>query len=154
MIVNALGSDLDFTGVSWYSTQSNRQRFVIPNSVIPGTGGKYIPNANITTQSGNEGFWASTWNAAGGNYVNSSDFWKLREVTLSYELPRKVIGSIKWIKGVNISVTGRNLFMWRAKENVWTDPEFSNTTGNGVGVTDINQTPPTRIYGGNVTINF
>ena len=154
VIENAIGGDLDFTGVSWYSAQRNRQRFVIPNSVILGAGGKYVPNTNITTNSGNEGFWASTWNQAQSPYLNSSDFWKIREVTLSYELPRKILGNLKWIKGVNIAVTGRNLLMFRAKENVWTDPEFANTIGNGVGTTDINQTPPTRIFGGNLTINF
>ena len=155
VIYNAIGNDLDFTGVSAYSTQSNRQRFVLPNSVYKDpTSGKLIPNTSITTNSGNEGFWASTWNAGESNYINSSDFWKLREVSLNYELPRSILGNLKFVKGVNIGVTGRNLVMWRAKENVWTDPEFANTTGNATGTTNINQTPPTRIFGGNITINF
>jgi len=38
--------------------------------------------------------------------------------------------------------------------NVWTDPEFSNTNGNGIGTTDINQTPPTKFYGGSITVTF
>ena len=154
VIYNAIGADLDFTGVSAYSTQSNRQRFVLPNSSYPIGGGKYAANTSISTQNGNEDFWASTWNGGPSNYINSSDFWKIREVSLSYEVPRSVLSGIKFIKGLNIGVTGRNLFMWRAKENVWTDPEFSNTTGNGVGTTNINQTPPTRILGGNLTISF
>ena len=42
--------------------------------------------------------------------------------------------------------------MFRAKDNVWTDPEFSAAgVGNAIGSNDINQTPPTRIYG--ITLN-
>jgi hypothetical protein len=44
--------------------------------------------------------------------------------------------------------------MFRPKENFWTDPEFSETNGNGIGRTTENQTPPTRIVGFNVTLTF
>jgi len=43
---------------------------------------------------------------------------------------------------------------WLPKTNQWTDPEFSNTTGNAQGVNDLNNTPPTRIFGANVTLQF
>jgi TonB-linked outer membrane protein, SusC/RagA family len=154
VIYNDLGQDLDFTGISWYSTQSGRQRFVIPNTVYQDASGKFVQNTNVTTQSGNENFWASTWNAAESPYLNSADFWKLRELALNYELPRSVIGNVKWIKGINFGIVGRNLFMWKAKENVWTDPEFATSNSNAVGFTNINQTPPTRIFGANLTVNF
>jgi outer membrane receptor protein involved in Fe transport len=154
VIYNDLGQDLDFTGISWYSTQSGRQRFVIPNTVYKDASGKYVQNTNVTTQSGNENFWASTWNQAESPYLNSADFWKLRELAINYELPRSVIGNVKWIKGINFGIVGRNLFMWKAKENVWTDPEFATSNSNAVGFTNINQTPPTRIFGANLTVNF
>jgi len=157
VIYNDLGQDLDFTGISWYSTQSGRQRFVIPNTVyLDPSSGKYVQNTNVTTQSGNENFWASTWNQAETPYLNSADFWKLRELAINYEIPRSVLGNIKWIKGINFGVVGRNLFMWKAKENVWTDPEFapSSINPNAIGFTNINQTPPTRIFGANLTVNF
>ena len=154
VIDNNIGNNLDFTGVSWYSTQSNRLPFVIPNSVYKDASGKIVPNTNIVTKDGNALFWASTWNAIESNYVNSADFWKLREISITYELPKAVIGSLKWIKAVNIGVVGRNLFTWKAKENVWTDPEFSFDNGNGTGLTNINQTPPSRIFGANLTVTF
>jgi len=44
--------------------------------------------------------------------------------------------------------------MWKAKDNPWSDPEYSNTSGNGIGTTDVNQTPPTRFYGATVQITF
>ncbi len=154
VIFNSLGSNLDFTGVSWYSAQSGRQAFVLPNSVYDDGTGKLVPNTNITTRDGNNGFWASTWNAVGSNYINSADFWKLREVSLSYDFPKKLMGDIGFLQSLSIGIVGRNLIAKRANENVWSDPEFSNTNGNGIGTTDINQTPPTRFYGININVGF
>ena len=149
VIDNAIGSSLDFTGVSAYSAQSGRQPFVIPNTVYF-DGAKYVPNTNINTQNGNLGFWANTWNTAESNYVTSADFWKLREVSLGYSVPKKVLTG--YIKAISMQVTGRNLFTKKAKENMWTDPEFANTTGNSSGVTDINQLPPTKFV--QFSLNF
>ena len=154
VIYNSLGSSLDFTGVSAYSAQSGRQPFVIPNSVYSDGSGKYIPNTNIMTKDGNLGFWASLWNTAGSNYVNSADFWKLRELSLTYQFNKKMLEHLKVVNGLSLGIVGRNLVMWKAKGNMWSDPEFANTTGNGVGTTDINQLPPTRFYGFNVTVTF
>ncbi len=153
VINNDLGGDLDFTGVSWYSAQTGRQVFVIPNSSYL-VGDKYVANTNITVDDGNNGFWASAWNSAVSPYVNSADFWKLREVSLSYTLPQNVITRTRFIKEATIGLVGRNLAAWRAKQNVWSDPEYSNTSGNGLGTTDINQTPPSRFYGATVTLTF
>lgn len=156
VIYNALGSDLDFTGVSAYSTSSGRQPFVIPNSsyVDPANPKGYIANTKYNTQDGNIQFWASLWNTAGGNYVNSADFWKLRELSLGYTFPQSTFSHLRAVKGLSLSLQGRNLLAFRAKDNVWSDPEFSNTIGNAFGVTDINQLPPTRFYGFNITVTF
>jgi hypothetical protein len=46
--------------------------------------------------------------------------------------------------------------MLRPKTNVWTDPEFNNSsaTSNAVGYTDTYQTPPTRLFGFSVKLTF
>jgi len=156
VILNGIGPELDFTGVSAYSASSGRQPFVIPNSVIL-QGGKYVANTNVTAGgyvNGANGFWAGTWNQVGSNYINSADSWKLREISLSYNIPKSVIGSLKMIKEARFGITGRNLITKRAKDNVWSDPEFSNTNGNASGNTDINQLPPTRFVGFNLSLTF
>ncbi len=153
VIFNGIGQALDFTGVSGYSASSGRQPFIIPNSVYY-DGSKYVSNTNITTATGNNGFWANVWNSAGSNYVNSADFWKLREVSLSYNLPKTVLSHIKLISAATIGITGRNLVTLKATDNVWSDPEFSNTNGNATGNTDINQLPPTKFVGANLSITF
>ena len=58
VIYNSIGSALDFTGVSAYSAQVDRQRFVLPNSVYDDGTGKYVPNTTITVRNGNNDFWA------------------------------------------------------------------------------------------------
>ena len=151
VIDNGIGSSLDFTGVSAYSAQSGRQPFVIPNSVY-WDGAKYVPNTNINTQDGNLSFWAGTWNTSESNYVNSADFWKLREFSLGYTVPKKLLNS--YIKAVSFQVTGRNLFTKKSKDNVWSDPEFANNTGNGTGRTDINQLPPTKFIAVSLNLTF
>jgi TonB-linked SusC/RagA family outer membrane protein len=154
-VYNGIGPDLDFTGISERSATNGRQRFVFPNSVyFDGT--KYVPNTNITTISGGYGFWEQTaYNRnINSNYLTSAASWKLRELALNYELPSKVFGNGKVIKKATVGLVGRNLFMWLPKTNQWTDPEFNNTTGNATGVNNIGNTPPTRIFGGTVTLTF
>lgn len=157
IIDNTIGNNLDFTGISWYSAQTGRMPFVIPNSVIDNGGGKYSPNTNVATIDANWRFWANTWNQAGSNYVNSADFWKLREVSLTYDFSKKFLSRLKFIQAASFTLSGRNLLMFRAKDNVWTDPEFSandNVNGNAVGLTNIFQTPPTRIFGATLNVTF
>ncbi|HKB45306.1 MAG TPA: SusC/RagA family TonB-linked outer membrane protein [Chitinophagaceae bacterium] len=157
VVFNSIGSSLDFTGISWYTAQTGRQPFVIPNSVIDDGTGKYIPNTSVATVDANWRFWANTWNQAGSNYVNSADFWKIREISLNYDLPRKWIDKLKVIQQASLTLSGRNLFMFRPKDNVWTDPEFSDTNNlnsNAIGSNSIFETPPTRIFGATLNITF
>jgi hypothetical protein len=155
VINNLIGEDLDFTGISWYSAQTGRQPFVIPNTVIDNGDGTYSENTGAVVTDANWAFWANNWNRTHSHYVNSADFWKLRELALTYALPASSVKRLKYVQGASFTLSGRNLIMWRPADNVWTDPEFSEAeTGNGVGATTIRQTPPTRIYGATLNINF
>ncbi|MBY0535063.1 MAG: SusC/RagA family TonB-linked outer membrane protein [Chitinophagaceae bacterium] len=153
-IYNNVGADLGFTGVDRMSAINNRQRFVFPNSVY-WDGSKYVENTSIVVTNAHYDFLqAGRFRNTQTNYYTSAAFWKLREVVLSYDIPQRWLGSVKVIKKASVSLIGRNLLTLRPKTNWWTDPEFSNTTGNAVGTTTIGQTPPTRIYGFNVNVTF
>ena len=156
-ILNEEGNVMDFSGISTSDAQ-NRQAFVFPNSVIETSPGKFSPNTNVPITSGFGGlpasifWWANYYNQQGMPYVTSAAFIKLREVSLSYDFPAKMLGSQKVFKGLTFAVIGRNLFMWRPKSNIWSDPEFStNGVGNAVGYTTEYQTPPTRIISVSLT---
>jgi TonB-linked SusC/RagA family outer membrane protein len=154
VIYNQLGQDIEFGGLGYKSATAGRQRFVYPNSVIKQADGSYTPNTNVTVNDGNVNFWANIYNTVGGNYVTSANFWKLREIALAYDVPTAILEKTKAIKKARVSLTGRNLFMWRPKSNQWTDPEFSGDNSNSVGTTSAFQNPPTRIYGINVNLTF
>ena len=90
------------------------------------------------------------------NYVTSGNFLKLREAVISYDVPASALQKIKVIKGLTVSVQGRNLLMFMAKDNYYTDPEYSSggSDNNGIGLNSISQTPPSRYYGGTITFKF
>jgi len=148
-----VGSQLNFTGTSKFTTQNGRQNFIYPNSVYLDNG-KYVDNNKYYTVDGNANFWTnSAFAQAGTSYIENAAFWKLRNVSLTYDF-KDVIQNIHWLHGLTFSVIGKNLIMLRPSQNVWTDPEFSYTTANDQGITNYDQLPPTRQYGASLNIKF
>ncbi len=80
-------------------------------------------------------------------------FVKLREASLSYHLPEKVLGSAgKYIKGVDFSLIGRNL--WILHKNLpYADPEDNLSAGNIQGYQS-GAYPAIRNMGLNIKIGF
>ncbi|MEP6682955.1 MAG: SusC/RagA family TonB-linked outer membrane protein [Parafilimonas sp.] len=155
------GADVDWAGTGVRTTIYNRGRFVFPNSVYedPSHPGTYVKNTNITLVdgNGNAGYWTSDDNRAiTSNYVSSGAFWKLRELSLSYQLPQSLFRKANFIKSVDISLQGRNLFIWLPKTNYYTDPEYSevSSSSNGVGITGLSSAPPSRYYGATISVTF
>ncbi|MEK7199515.1 MAG: hypothetical protein AAB212_06310, partial [Bacteroidota bacterium] len=72
----------------------------------------------------------------------------------SYSLPAALIKKTKVFSAASIAVYGRNLFTIVDKSNYYTDPEYSYTPGNGIGINNTLQTPPVRSYGFNVNFVF
>ncbi|TMI74236.1 MAG: SusC/RagA family TonB-linked outer membrane protein [Bacteroidetes bacterium] len=154
VVLNAVGADLDFTGVSENTTRFNREKFVIPNSAYKDGTGKFVQNQDRVTNTDSWNFFGNLYNSVGSNYVTSADFWKIREVAIGYDFPVNLVRKTKIIKAANLSLVGRDLFIFTVQENIWTDPEFSNTTGNGIGITTNGQTPSTRKYGISLNLTF
>lgn len=152
VIYTGASTGFDFSGAGIRTTYFNRERFVVPNSsyLDPATN-TYVENTNITVRTGGVDFWTNgpSNTAVNANYTYSAAFWKMREASLSYQLPKSVFGSLKFIKGAEVSVQGRNLFLWAPKTNLYTDPEYSalGSGSNAVGFTSLSETPPGRFYG-------
>jgi TonB-linked SusC/RagA family outer membrane protein len=156
---NGMGPEMDWSGTGFRTAQFNRQAFVFPNSVIETNDGSFVENTSvmIANGNGNNGFWSDGINRnVTSNYVTSGDFWKLREISLSYDLPKSILAPTKIVKSATLSLQGRNLFMWMAKDNYYTDPEFSaaGVNSNGVGLNSLSQTPPSRYYGATLSVTF
>jgi TonB-linked SusC/RagA family outer membrane protein len=154
-IFNSIGQYMDFTGISSTTAATGRQQFVFPNSVVyDAAKGGYVDNTNIVTNDANFNFYPGLYRNVGANYVISAAAWKLREVAITYDFPQNWLSPTKFIKQVSLTASGRNLIMLRPSTNKWTDPEFNEDTGNDIGRTSENQSPPTRIFSATLSVTF
>jgi hypothetical protein len=161
VVFSNLGNTMAFTGSSAATNIYHRYQFIWPNSVYNDGTGKYVPNTTIPVADWYAIYygWGDYGNSNGilanGEYftVNGA-FWKLRDLSLAYNFPQKLISKLKVVKSANLAIYGRNLFTWVPKDNIYTDPEFSNTTGNGVGINVTGNTPPARTFGATLNVTF
>jgi TonB-linked SusC/RagA family outer membrane protein len=161
VIYNNGGSTFDFSGAGINTVAYNRDRFVIPNSsYLDAATGQYVPNTNITVRDGGPGYWTIAGPRTGidENYITSAAFWKIREISLGYDLPAKFLAKSKVVKAARFSVQGRNLFLFLPNSNVYTDPEYSDgnssSSGNAIGLTSLGQTPPSRFFGATLSVTL
>lgn len=84
-------------------------------------------------------------------FIYSTDFIKLREVSLSYSLPKNVLKDI-FFNDVRLSVIGRNLlFLHKKIDNV--DPEAALNNLNSQGIERFG-VPSTRSFGFSLNVKF
>ena len=111
-----------------------RQRFVFPNSVIrTGSAGAYVytPNTDVTVSSGGRNFWTSAYSSVAATQVVSANSWRIREISLRYNIPESIVSKAKIFQSASISLVGRNVALWTPKTNYWGDPDMFTTSGSG-----------------------
>ncbi|HEU5207941.1 MAG TPA: TonB-dependent receptor [Longimicrobiales bacterium] len=93
----------------------------------------------------------SPWPESGrGNVVRPADYWKLREVTVSYNLPQSMFAGLG-LESARVFLSGRNI--WRhVKDHMLMEPEANYSTGSDLSQQDYFNTPIPRtlIFGINV----
>jgi hypothetical protein len=94
------------------------------------------------------------FNDASG-YIQDGSFVKLREITLSYEIPQewasRMFGS--YARGVRAELSGRNLWTWTKYPGI--DPEVSNFGNqNIIRNADLAPYPPTRSFFFSLSADF
>lgn len=147
-----LGRQMTFTGSgSW---TENRLDQVFANSYYLDASGKEVANTSIKVREPEYALWVNNYRLIAENFVTPGWFIKLRDVNLSYSLPASLVKKSKIFSAANVAIYGRNLFTIVDKANMYTDPEFSYTSGNGLGINNTRQTPPVRQYGFNVNFVF
>lgn len=111
-------------------------------------------NSNLVGILKDEGGTSKDWDAHGlerlnefgtnlNNYIESSTYLRLREVSLYYNLPASALGNIKFVKNLRLGVSGNNIFTITKYSGY--DPEVSNfgNVANGAPV-DVSSFPNTR----------
>lgn len=91
-------------------------------------------------------------------FMVSRSFAKLREVTFGYTFPQSVLGK-SFIKGLTVSLVGRNLLYFAARKDFDIDQyasgfNASDRTAGGTAATTNLQSTTTRKFGVNVNVNF
>ena len=147
-----LGRQMTFTGSGKWT--ENRLDQVFANSYYLDAAGKEVANTSIKVREPEYALWVNNYRLIAENFVTPGWFIKLRDVNLSYSLPASLVKKSKIFSAANVALYGRNLFTIVDKANMYTDPEFSYTSGNGLGISNTAQTPPVRQYGFNVNFVF
>lgn len=138
-----------FTGNSVKTLYNDRKPFVYPNSVqkIDNGDGTYSYEENtiaVDPAHMDDYHRASAFERQ--NVIDKS-FTKLREVSLSYQLPKSIVEKTPFT-GLTVSLIGRNLLLWTPVDNQFIDPEvtsFGNEIEAGFG--EFSANPTTRSYG-------
>lgn len=74
------------------------------------------------------GFYRNVYRGVSENFIEDASFVKLRNVTLSYQLPSGLLSRTKVISGASIALTGNNV--WLSTDYSGFDPE-SSSMGSG-----------------------
>jgi hypothetical protein len=85
-------------------------------------------------------------------FAFDASYVKLREANISYSLPQSIFNRVKAIKGAELSLIGRNL--WIIHKNLpYADPEENLSSGNIQGMQS-GAYPTTRSLGLNLKVKF
>jgi hypothetical protein len=90
--------------------------------------------------------WYQAYNEVTEAGIFDTSFWKLRDVTLSYQIPRF------WGIDLNVFAFARNVLIWAKMPDI--DPENSQGNTNMSGYFERFSTPSTSSFGGGLKITF
>lgn len=136
--ITALGREEGVIGVGVKNVGSAENPVYVPNDVVADT--KAVTRM-LSVRSVNEGA------------IFEASYVKLRELSVSYSLPSKILGASKFIKGAKLSIVGRNVAMlYNTHSQI--DPELNLYGGNLQGALNYVTLPSTRSVGFNLNLTF
>ena len=157
---------MQFTGNGDITTYNGRNPFIIPNSVVQvGTEtnakGEEVPvyEANLTPISMLNSSFQDYFNLYGAGqggefYLIDRSYVKLRNITLSWQLPKAWVSKI-YLTDVTLSFFCNNVFTWTHKDNRYIDPETSSYGNDLRGMFgELYSNPSCRTFGFNVGVKF
>ena len=123
---------------------------IVGAGVMLDASGNYVPNTvAVNAQDYYQGICN---NNIAEEFVYNASFIKLRELSFGYEFPQTILNKMKVVKGLNVSLVGRNLWtILKHTDNI--DPESAYNNSNGQGL-ELNGYPATRSVGFNVNVKF
>lgn len=152
---------MQFTGNGTATTYNKRRPFIIPNSVVDNGDGTYSENTTPIYQadgSYQEYFNDYGYGSGGEAYLLDRSFTKLRNISLTWNLPSKWIRPIS-LSGVSVTAFCNNVFTWTASDNNFIDPESTTISQGSYGdlatqFGELYANPSSRIFGCNLSVKF
>lgn len=151
---------MGFTGNGIATMYNDRHTYIIPGSVIAVEDNEgNITYEENTIPISSDYVANGQYNLANGfdgdrGMLMKRDFAKLRNLSVSYDLPQKIVAKAK-LSSVRFSLVGNNLFVWTPTENTYIDPE-STTEGFDLSgkFGELYVNPSARRYGFNIQVTF
>jgi hypothetical protein len=131
----------EFNGTAMTTLLNNRESFIVPNSVVK-VDGSYEKNTTETSA------YNYLHDAPASTFLLDASYLKLRELSLSYSFPNRLLAKTPFSAGSSINLFARNLKYWVADENTFADPEVGGVGGasDAVGI-ETSTTPTARSFG-------
>jgi TonB-linked SusC/RagA family outer membrane protein len=137
---------MDFVGTA--KETEDRADKVWEGSVYLNSEGQYVQN---TTPYHPYNYFTSVIPA--GQHIVDASYVKLRELSIGYKVPAKYLKDTPF-GGASISIFGNNLFVWTAKDNLYTDPEQNSSGASNVQGFEFSSNPSVRNYGIDIKVSF
>ena len=150
-VVNITGSSLISNG-QHHLFDKYRNREIIFNGVVANGDGTY--RKNTTPVILDQNFINTYYYPVSSNFIEDGSYIRLSYVTIGYDLS-KLLAKGCPVKGLNVSVTGRNLFLLTKYSG--SDPqvtESGSSYGSGSGGFDRYQVPNARSFNFNLKATF
>jgi TonB-linked SusC/RagA family outer membrane protein len=102
--------------------------------------------------------WSSLFDEAARQYIYNASYVKLREANITWSVPQKTLNGIAWCKGIDLSLSGRNL--WIIKKYLpYSDPEQGVAASGSYGANgsmgfQSGAYPTFRTFGFNAKVKF
>ncbi|PTT38379.1 SusC/RagA family TonB-linked outer membrane protein, partial [Chryseobacterium sp. HMWF028] len=149
---------LAFTGaLEETASQDRTQGYIVPGSVQL-VNGSYVPNSTPAYGADYNGattYWSgSIYRNVGENLVVDATAFKVREIAISYDVPKSVLNST-FVNSLSLSLYARNPIIIYSKDNRnFADPETASSNDNASGIALTTQYPTTRTFGFKINATF
>ena len=143
---NAIGAE---SGLLTHSARGHEEG-IVGEGVMRDADGNFVPNTTVATAEA----WYYSFYSRDNVEANGFDasFVKLREVSLSYQLPEAFVSRIG-LGSLSVALTGNNVALWTEVPNV--DPEAQALNGGTlVPGFEVTQLPSTRAFGFRLNLGF
>ncbi len=158
MYSNTAGATF-WSGNNEQSTTNDRRPWIIPNTVTEvkdaeGTVTGYLENTTPVVDNWHEYYSQNTNKPIERSRILDKTYLKLREVSLSYRFKQALLDKT-FLSAANISIYGRNLFLWTPADNSYVDPEVTTWDNDIQGLFgEFNGAPQVRTYGVKLDVKF